>query len=758
MAESLAAETAAKTIWTLEPKTRSLVIPLDQRVLGVESDDAAVRKFFDFPRFVGDGIDLADLSIRINYQNAGGFTGQDLCDEVEISQDRITFSWLVKRPVTAYRGTVRVVVCAVKVDDARQILTEWNTAPASLQVLQGVEPGTPADTSPEMDWLALLDSKVSREGWTANRYLGTDAWGRVVTRDGVHMTPLFANSLAECTDPTKLYVLPDGYLYAYMETTVTQTHTNQLDVVGFQSGYRLSSSGAESALSGSYLTGYIPCKPGDVIRLKNVTFQTNVTTGLTSSNQRLAGYTADHTLVKVNNVNDIGLTNPEEWAVVLDENGVVTQFTLRADTYANTEYIRINGSYLGEDSIITVNEPMEKSTTVVTAWTNTGHAFVPADYEDRILDLEQIAAAQDTRLTDLEAEADAAVSTVRQEANRVADLVFAKRNAQCLCFAALGDVHYPVGGEATRQALLHTGMGIREIRRLLPLDFVGLFGDYVAGGSDATLAESREAMKLVHQSLYEAGMGVQQIWMQGNHDWNPYDTDDGNLTDEELYSYIFANNLGTVVDETAVQRGYGYLDFDKQKVRVIYWNTSDISGAETPTEHRISAEQYQWMAAHALDFSGKEKPGEWGIVMLLHMPVNWSAQLTAFVDAYLAGTSATITAAEATPVTVDFTGKNQAELICTINGHTHNYRASRVGTNSFWQIAVPQVCAGRYNEYGTTWPEVGGELDESGAPIYHYKTPDTAESTSFCVFLIDRKNRKIHAIHYGAGIDRELSY
>lgn len=43
-------------------------------------------------------------------------------------------------------------------------------------------------------------------------------------------------------------------------------------------------------------------------------------------------------------------------------------------------------------------------------------------------------------------------------------------------------------------------------------------------------------------------------------------------------------------------------------------------------------------------------------------------------------------------------------------------------------------------------------------PVYYPKIQNTAESTSFCVVSIDRKNRKLHLIAYGAGYDQELCY
>ena len=58
------------------------------------------------------------------------------------------------------------------------------------------------------------------------------------------------------------------------------------------------------------------------------------------------------------------------------------------------KYIRISGGLLNENSIVTVNEEItEGGTTTGYAWANTGHAFVPTDYEERILSLEDAHAA-----------------------------------------------------------------------------------------------------------------------------------------------------------------------------------------------------------------------------------------------------------------------------------------------------------------------------------------------------------------------------
>ena len=68
----------------------------------------------------------------------------------------------------------------------------------------------------------------------------------------------------------------------------------------------------------------------------------------------------------------------------------------------------------------------------------------------------------------------------------------------------------------------------------------------------------------------------------------------------------------------------------------------------------------------------------------------------------------------------------------------------------------------RNNEKATStdeaYKQAFGEFDAIGNPVYYPKTQGTAKSTSFCVITIDRKNRKVHAIAYGAGVDRVVNY
>jgi hypothetical protein len=125
-----------------------------------------------------------------------------------------------------------------------------------------------------------------------------------------------------------------------------------------------------------------------------------------------------------------------------------------------------------------------------------------------------------------------------------------------------------------------------------------------------------------------------------------------------------------------------------------------------------------------------------------------------------------------TAVNYDFTSANRGEIICAIHGHDHNFTYRKISDEPWysvtedkawlWSICVPNMDTARNNEKATysnqDYKQAFGEFDANGNPVYYPKTQGTAKSTSFCVITIDRKNRKVHVIAYGAGTDREISY
>lgn len=153
-ASVLSIESSEKCI--IDPETREISIPETYQLLGVESDEKVERIEFQCPKIVGDNIDLSQLQIRVNYQNANGDKDQYIVEDVETNGDNIEFSWLLSRKVTQYRGTVQFIVCAVKVSDDATITNEWNTTLAQAEVLQGLEVDTPEPSEEQSDVIAQL--------------------------------------------------------------------------------------------------------------------------------------------------------------------------------------------------------------------------------------------------------------------------------------------------------------------------------------------------------------------------------------------------------------------------------------------------------------------------------------------------------------------------------------------------------------------------------------------------------------------------
>ena len=155
MQNSIYMQSNEQVYCAINPETRTIEIPDEYSLLGVESDEKAERIWFQCPKIVGDNIDLSKLQLRINYQNAGAETDQYIVTDVQVDGDNIIFSWQLYRKVTRYMGTVSFIVCAVSVSGGT-IQNEWNTTLATAQVLEGLEVEEPVISEEESDIIAQL--------------------------------------------------------------------------------------------------------------------------------------------------------------------------------------------------------------------------------------------------------------------------------------------------------------------------------------------------------------------------------------------------------------------------------------------------------------------------------------------------------------------------------------------------------------------------------------------------------------------------
>lgn len=131
-------DTSVQKVCRIDPETRQIILPEGMELLGVESDQETNRIYFECPKIVGDGIDLSERAIRINFQNAGNEPDQYIVTDLQHDDEKVYFSWLLSRSATLQKGITTFSVCAVKSSDG-VIEDEWNTTIASGSVLQGLE-------------------------------------------------------------------------------------------------------------------------------------------------------------------------------------------------------------------------------------------------------------------------------------------------------------------------------------------------------------------------------------------------------------------------------------------------------------------------------------------------------------------------------------------------------------------------------------------------------------------------------------------
>ena len=587
--------------------------------------------------------------------------------------------------------------------------------------------------------------------------------------------------LTQNGDTTCLYLLPDYSVYKWITDPITINPTNQIKNAiasdktpynngkGWKSGYRLNSQGQEIAISTYSVIGFIPAKFGDTLRFSGIS-------GNSESNTRIVYYDENFDVLNTiggTEIYDMLVSGVHEITDNLANRGLMTSIE-------NMAYFRLSATSISDDSVITVNEPLKPYTvTSGGIWGDAGYALASKDFGARLNTLEET-------VNGFSDSSNIPVYAI-EEVKRVAEIIQAKRTVGSLTFTAMSDFHVEVdtdiayGVANNMTSCRDAGYGLAELQRYVPLDFVAMLGDYTWGDSSETIAQIKKDLTFVKNCMADGMIGIPNIWCTGNHDINYGKDSERRMTEDELYAYLTSNNKGTVQDNNNVGRNYGYIDFDNQQIRCIYLNTADsldypdnMDGTNDDAQE-VTAIQAQWLVDTGLNLSNKTQPTEWGIVLLSHHCLSQFMPITAILTAYKDGTSGNTeitTNGVTTAVNYNFNIENRGEIICAIHGHDHNFTYRKISTERWdkvteenawlWSIGVPNVDTTRNNEKATnedeSYRQVFGEIDSNGNPVYYPKTQGTATSTSFCVFTIDRKNRKVYATAYGAGVDRVISY
>ncbi len=151
----------------IDDNLRTMTIPEDIVLLGVESDDDVNKIPFQMPKEYC-GYDLSTFEARINYMNANNEGDIYIVEDLEVDGDdpsKMNFTWLVGRNACMYKGNTQFIVCLKKFadDDSGDVVQEFNTTVYSLPVLQGLET-TEAVEQQNADIIEYILNRIEQAG------------------------------------------------------------------------------------------------------------------------------------------------------------------------------------------------------------------------------------------------------------------------------------------------------------------------------------------------------------------------------------------------------------------------------------------------------------------------------------------------------------------------------------------------------------------------------------------------------------------
>lgn len=512
------------------------------------------------------------------------------------------------------------------------------------------------------------------------------------------------------------------------EIKFSSTFENILDSVGYTESMRISASGGyvekPATDTGVDLTGYIPVKFNDVLRFKNITIP-KINTG--NYENTIYMFTSEKVGTGSGAVTDFIGTG--YWAAEWDENDNLVQLT-----YGGADgCIRMNATHIDDTSIITINTeiPENIDQDVKYKWKNTGHAFVPADYEDRVIECETKVNSFAARISSNTTKVNSAISRIEAlEENGVASnddipsywqshidervndireaMESAGRNKSA--FLWYHDVHWNYGSQMSPKLLNY-------LYKHTPINKVNFGGDIV--NNEPTTLTDRETMKY----LWDWRNAIRDLpnhhSVVGNHD-------DGNTTNKLFpSSYIYAFLLASEECPEIVHGDdfYYYIDDACEKTRYLYLDTAYNCYSSSDAAQTAFVKE-------AL----KSTPAGWHIVAISHIwvqmdysvspavPGDFSApakELLDIFDAYNARTG-------------EFSGCSAKVEFC-IGGHTH------IDLNRTSTGGIPVIIT------ETDSRHVRGGLSYNAGTI---------TESSVNAIIADYNNKKVNVIRVGRGNSR----
>lgn len=561
------------------------------------------------------------------------------------------------------------------------------------------------------------------------------SWGVFAAKP--QTTPLFANDISECTDTSKVYILPDGYIYAYMTKYVVDK-TNEYDPNTAQTNYRINSSGVEKSYSGILLLPLVNVTMTDPYNVKI----TGVALNLGYGAYVQVHYYSGNTWLGV-----VSYNSAEKFTTFSSNN---YELNLYNSNYPNADGVRLQLGIKTEVAITTddltnlyVEFVPKTIAETVTDWLSTGHAFVPANYEDRIIAIEE-ASGNNTKDITIHEERITAIedgisnienvaipsywkSAVDAAVNKVKNLQD-NGGKDVVNFLWFSDMHYYWNADGY---VGNIGTLCKAVMDECDIPLTLMNGDTLTAGVLATETDVLNTLKRAMNILAPIGDGLMLV--RGNHD-DVYGSYSGvsyvnKVAPSKIWNKLHrpqANDFRRVFGGDGT---YFYLDNVPQKTRFICLNSHFYEGAGVTSGttkamiNGFGTAQLNWLGNEALSVSDG-----WSVIISTHIPPTASPVNgnTTYLSQYSDGADFRKIIAEAT-----------ANIIGIFCGHCH---ADAVVTDDLPCPIVTVNCAINSPYDGTS------------------RTANSVKETAIDIVSIDKANRKIYTTRLGAGNDREISY
>ncbi len=543
--------------------------------------------------------------------------------------------------------------------------------------------------------------------------------------------PEFVPTEDKFLDTAKKYVLPDGYLYEYA-AEMKADFTNYADIASedWEENSRVKSDGSITPAENLYVTNFIPCVFGDIIRVKNADAVYNYDY---TGSVNWCFYDSEKNIIAP--MSPYGDTSEK---IIWNEKGEIETAEvgyIHGEEYAELGYIRITlhlcEGFSPEDVIITVNEEIAYSVSGDFAWKKT-EQYVPEDWYSEINDASQ----------------------------RVKEVY--RSETGMISFLLSSDIH--LDPEFSGNGYIdNIGKVSAEVMRRCGIPFFVSLGDISTQSTGYDISVFDDCMEQILEVLSPIPQRNLLITV-GNHDGATGKMETGgdpiyymHQLNNEQRSRIFFDwqRKSNPEKQFSADGTYYFIDDENTKTRYIMlnsfwseWEGDPETGYVTDIQHAFmqtpiyGQEQLSWFANEALDM-----PKGYHAVIGTHhasSPKDYE-MLKNIIEAYVnkdkySGSYNGEQEWQSSSIEVNYSSA-KGEIIAIFQGHNH---LDAVDMETFAVPCINITTAGAYFD-----------VRDENPPE---RTSGSATETAIDVVTIDTDERVIYLTRIGAGRDRRIDY